>query len=647
MKIKPSIKILVGYHKPAVLPNEDIFVPIHLGRALATEASKDGKISISSYQWMLDNMIGDDTGDNISKLNREFCELTALYWAWKNYDKLGNPDYIGFMHYRRYFILNKKFKKYNFTDQYNLIRTETLSQAHLTEIGCSEAYLNKIIDKNTCIFSSNKCTFTPEEYRKKHWACPYNDFRSAIDIANKLFPHLEDITNKYLNGHTNTWSQMFILNKQDFMSYCDWLFKILFQVHNQIDYEKYNIHQKRACAYIGETLCGIYANYLKKIKKRAVKSFPISFIKNTDIALPIEPVFNENFIPIVMATDKNYAPYLAVTLYSIVKNSTTDNKYDIIILEENLSDDIKEKYRLIVSDKKNISLRFYNMSFLMNSNGCDNLLTINHLKLSAYYRLFIANIMKNYLKAIYLDSDLIVNTSLEHLYNTDISNMYAAACKDMLVINTFTQPDFNQYLLDVLNIDNRNYYFNSGVLLLNLEKIRKDNLLEKMLIVAKKNNAYFHDQNVLNSVFYKKIVWLDDKYNVNWHLLFTKDASNFPSDIWNNYLTNLKDFYILHYTSAYKPWNSPERPNSYFWWKYARQTPFYEEIIYQNAKSNYALLNASTVKDAFNFTKNKIRYWRYKLLSKITLGNMRKHYKSKKKDLKKRLKQVKAFLKGK
>ena len=99
-----NVKILVGYHKPAYLLKTDVLVPIHLGRALATDASKDGKMSQEDYQWMLDNMIGDDTGDNISHLNREFCELTAIYWAWKNYDKLGNPDYIGFMHYRRHFF---------------------------------------------------------------------------------------------------------------------------------------------------------------------------------------------------------------------------------------------------------------------------------------------------------------------------------------------------------------------------------------------------------------------------------------------------------------------------------------------------------------------------------------------------------------
>ncbi|EOH9119425.1 DUF4422 domain-containing protein, partial [Campylobacter jejuni] len=110
----PKVKILVGYHKPAVLLKDDILTPIHLGRALATQASKDGEMSKEDFEWMCENMIGDDTGDNISHLNRYFCELTGIYWAWKNYDKLGNPDYIGFMHYRRHFIFDENDRTFSY-----------------------------------------------------------------------------------------------------------------------------------------------------------------------------------------------------------------------------------------------------------------------------------------------------------------------------------------------------------------------------------------------------------------------------------------------------------------------------------------------------------------------------------------------------
>ena len=78
-----TVKILISYHKPAVLLKDEVLTPIHVGRALATESSKDGSMSEEDYKWMLDNMIGDDTGDNISHLNRTLNKLTSMYWAWK------------------------------------------------------------------------------------------------------------------------------------------------------------------------------------------------------------------------------------------------------------------------------------------------------------------------------------------------------------------------------------------------------------------------------------------------------------------------------------------------------------------------------------------------------------------------------------
>ena len=103
-----DLKVLVCYHKPSVLPPlNSCFVPIHVGRALNNASSKDGQINNTDQEWLLSHMIGDNTGQNISTENRKYCELTAIYWAWKNYRALGNPDYIGLSHYRRLFNLNK------------------------------------------------------------------------------------------------------------------------------------------------------------------------------------------------------------------------------------------------------------------------------------------------------------------------------------------------------------------------------------------------------------------------------------------------------------------------------------------------------------------------------------------------------------
>ena len=90
-------------------------------------STKDGDPTNKNRQWLLENCIGDDTGINISHLNRQYCELTGIFWVWKNINKYQDAEYIGFMHYRRHLRFNNqkaKEDKYGqiiydkFNDQY-------------------------------------------------------------------------------------------------------------------------------------------------------------------------------------------------------------------------------------------------------------------------------------------------------------------------------------------------------------------------------------------------------------------------------------------------------------------------------------------------------------------------------------------------
>ena len=90
------LKLFISYKTRQKLLKNNILTPIQTGRAIADE--------------VFDEMVGDDTGENISKENPRYCELTAQYWVWKNYNKIGNPDYVGFMHNRRHFIFDSELK---------------------------------------------------------------------------------------------------------------------------------------------------------------------------------------------------------------------------------------------------------------------------------------------------------------------------------------------------------------------------------------------------------------------------------------------------------------------------------------------------------------------------------------------------------
>ena len=284
MKKTPSIKILVGYHKPAVLLKDDILTPIHLGRALATEASKDGAMSQRDYQWMLDNMIGDDTGDNISKENRKYCELTALYWAWKNYDKLGNPDYIGFMHYRRHFILNEKAKlpKKRYLNQ--LPTYPSITQRYLKETGLKNItsyFKGEIILPDFIYVNKIYPTITSNIQSFCNYAKIPDFFEEMVKIVSQKKQYKEIAENITRDNKMFSFN-MFILPKKYFFQYCSFLFDVCFQLDRHFkDFTSQNTEHLRQIAWTSEFISTIFFEELLQ-KYSSVRLIPVSYIANTD-----------------------------------------------------------------------------------------------------------------------------------------------------------------------------------------------------------------------------------------------------------------------------------------------------------------------------------------------------------------------------
>lgn len=263
-KKKPTVKILVGYHRPAVLLKDEVLTPIHLGRALATEASKDGSMSKEDYQWMLDNMIGDDTGENISEENRKYCELTALYWAWKNYDKLGNPDYVGFMQYRRHFIFDDGFDGTGREKPWGCFRFSGIDDSYVDMLSLRGDKIVAYLEKHPAdVLTTKEVSFgqtVAEHYAQTLSFLNPDDLRICARKAALLFPEYKSAIRKYLRSKKHYWYHSFIMKKEIFFEYCEWLFKILFATEKEIDYQDYTIAAYRTPAYLGERLWGIFFN---------------------------------------------------------------------------------------------------------------------------------------------------------------------------------------------------------------------------------------------------------------------------------------------------------------------------------------------------------------------------------------------------
>ncbi len=293
-------------------------------------------------------------------------------------------------------------------------------------------------------------------------------------------------------------------------------------------------------------------------------------------------------IPLIFAINDNYAKQLATAIVSIIKNSKAE--YEFNILETGLSSENKE---ILTKIDKNIN--FIDMNKVLRNFDLEKYMSrrndYKYISTETYYRFFIPELFLQYEKAIYLDADILVLDDLEKLWNEDISEYYAGVVEDSVLevflnnkdIKTQTRPirDYETYFKQKLG-KIKSEYFNAGVLLLNLDKIRKEGVVSKLWQFTQDESPLeFQDQCVLNAVFENNVKFLDYKWNT------IKRLNSFAKQIGNakkkkNLLRAYKKPSIFHYVGRSKPWEfNPSYDYNYSfikeWWKYYRQTPFWQK----------------------------------------------------------------------
>lgn len=264
-------------------------------------------------------------------------------------------------------------------------------------------------------------------------------------------------------------------------------------------------------------------------------------------------------INIITATDNNYSQHLGVALASLLENSPKRKLIRIYVLFSNLSEENKKKLRSIVEKFKS-QILFLKIS----PNKLKNCPVSHHINITTYFRILIPLIFPKMKKALYLDSDIVVLKDIANLYKTNIKNYYLAACPD---------PAFENY--NILKIPKKYGYFNSGVMLLNLEKLRKENISLKLINFIEKNpeKIRFWDQDALNKILYKN--WLKIKPIWNQQRVF------FKKKLKQNFFTKeeLKEAIthpaIIHFTSPSKPWHYLDNHSfKRFYYFYLQKTPW-------------------------------------------------------------------------
>ena len=231
-----DIKILVATHKKYWMPNDDVYLPLHVGR--------EGKADLG--------YLGDNTGDNISSKNANYCELTGLYWAWKNL----KCDYVGLCHYRRYFAREN-------------IHTDNLEKKK-TAILHRKDY-EKLLQEYDVILPVKRNYYVETVRSQYEHAHNKRDIDETKRIVMELYPEYSEAFEKVM-GRTKLYIlNMFVMKKQQFDEYCSWLFSILFELEKRIDISSYNMYEARVFGFISERLFNVW---LEK-QQLKVKDVPV------------------------------------------------------------------------------------------------------------------------------------------------------------------------------------------------------------------------------------------------------------------------------------------------------------------------------------------------------------------------------------
>lgn len=216
-----NIKLIIAAHKKYEMPSDEVYLPIHVG--------KEGKDSLGYQE--------DNVGENISSKNFSYCELTGLYWAYKNLEY----DVLGLVHYRRYFkgklkvVINGKKRK-------------ILSKEEIENI--LKEYDIILPSKRHYYIETNE-----SQYLHAHHKEGLEECEKAI---NKLYPDYLEAWKHMLKRRSGHRFNMFIMNKENADKFCKWVFDVLEEVEKNVDISTWDKSEQRIFGYLAERMMDVY-----------------------------------------------------------------------------------------------------------------------------------------------------------------------------------------------------------------------------------------------------------------------------------------------------------------------------------------------------------------------------------------------------
>ena len=231
-------QIIIAAHKEYAMPKDEIYLPLHVGA--------EGKKELPYEK--------DNSGEHISEKNPYFCELTGVYWAWKNLDAKN----VGLVHYRRYFSGKSKFEV----------------NGKVKKI-ISENEVNKLLEKVDIILPKKRNYYIETLYSHYEHTMYIEPLDITGDIVAEKYPEYKVEFDKLKKRRSAHMFNMFIMKKEVMAKYSEWLFDILFELEKRVDVSKYDSFHARFYGRVSELLLDVWINTnklsYKEVKLRSIE----------------------------------------------------------------------------------------------------------------------------------------------------------------------------------------------------------------------------------------------------------------------------------------------------------------------------------------------------------------------------------------
>lgn len=527
--------------------------------------------------------------DQLGALNAQIWARTAI-----------ESDYVGFVRQSTYFDFSQEYSEDRSARQTHR-SIEYLSEEETEKLGCSESEIRERIQECDLVLPhpempswrpksifADRDTLRDEARSLLDFIClsqgiVLDDLNLMLEIISKRNPDLGAYANDYLSGRDGYFSNMFVMKKSLFDEYACFLsavFEEFFQARNCSDY---GTGTRDIGDHLGAFVCGLYLSWLCSTDV-LVKHIDVVDFEDVHHPGTLARKYSDADDAIIMAfsSDDYFAPYLATLIASVLDNSSKDRCYDFIILTENMSQwRISEMKGAFENDR--ISLRFYNVRRLMRLYK-QNLHLNGHFKIETYFRLLLPQILPEYHKVLYLDADMVCLGDVAQLFDQDVNGYLVAACKDPDTVGLHygARPDRMEYDNNILHFEPITDYFQAGTILFNLDEWREKLDVEEVFSYAQSADFQLLDQDILNHFCHGLTKYVDSSWNVMVDWAWKRVGriiSLAPKSVYDEYMDARAHPNLVHYAGPGKPWTDYRSDFSEVFWRYARQSPFYEEIV--------------------------------------------------------------------